>query len=188
MKPGAGESDHTQARLFFAVLPDSATRECIGAATAELLVNSYARLVPRNNYHMTLAFVGAVPVRHVPIVRTIGAAYRGAGCMLRFDACEYWPTPGVIVGAARITPQALQRLSQQLHRDLAQHQWGLDVEPWRPHVTLARKVSQAPVLQAMSPFDWPVRDFCLMRSDRSGAGSAYTVVDAWPLLDDSEKA
>jgi 2'-5' RNA ligase len=188
MKAWTGESDDAKVRLFFAVLPDSATRERIGAAAAALPLNSNARLVPRNNYHMTLAFVGAVPLPQLPILREIGAAQCVAGCVLRFDAWEYWPKPGVIVGAARTTPGALERLSLQLHRDLAQHQWALDVKPWRPHVTLARKVSQAPVLQAMSPFDWLVRDFCLMRSDTSGATSAYTVVDTWPLLYDSEKA
>jgi len=56
--------------------------------------------------------------------------------------------------------------------------------PLRPHVTLARKVTQAPVPQAMSPIDWRVRSFSLARSDTSGARSVYTVVDTWPLLDE----
>jgi 2'-5' RNA ligase len=48
-------------------------------------------------------------------------------------------------------------------------------------------VAQAPVLQAMSPFEWHAREFCLMRSDTSTRQSAYTVVDTWPLLDKPEK-
>jgi 2'-5' RNA ligase len=82
----------------------------------------------------------------------------------------------------------MEQLWQQLHRDLAEHGWTLDAKRLRPHVTLAKKVPQAPVLQAMSSFEWLVRDFCLMRSDTSGVESAYTVVDTWPLLDNSEKA
>ena len=54
--------------------------------------------------------------------------------------------------------------------------------PLRAHVTLARKVAQAPVLQALSPIPWNVRSFSLVSSDTSAAHSVYTVVDTWPLL------
>jgi 2'-5' RNA ligase len=54
--------------------------------------------------------------------------------------------------------------------------------PLRAHVTLARKVSQAPVLPMMSSFIWPVNSFGLVSSDTSGVQSVYTVLDTWPLL------
>jgi nicotinamide-nucleotide amidase len=57
--------------------------------------------------------------------------------------------------------------------------------PLRAHVALARKVAQLPVLQAMSPFSWPARSFSLIGSDTSGVCSVYTVVDTWPLLDET---
>ncbi|MDB6087195.1 MAG: 2-5 ligase, partial [Gammaproteobacteria bacterium] len=94
----------------------------------------------------------------------------------------------VVVAAARTIPAELERLWQQLHRDLAEHRWALDSKRLRPHVTLARKVSQAPVFPALSAFEWPVRDFSLMRSDTSGIQPSYTVLDTWPLLYDSVKA
>jgi 2'-5' RNA ligase len=188
MSARAGESDDSKARLFFAVLPDPATRERIAAATAALQLSSASRPVPRANYHMTLAFVGDVAERQLPILLEIGAAQRITACSPRFDAYEYWPKPGIIVAAARTLPGALDRWSQQLRRDLAEHRWALDSQQFRPHVTLARKVSQAPVLQAMSSFDWLVNDFCLVRSDTSGVQPAYTVVGTWPLLYDSGKA
>jgi 2'-5' RNA ligase len=62
----------------------------------------------------------------------------------------------------------------------------LPCERLRAHVTLARKVSQAPVLQAMSPIAWRATNFSLIRSDTGGAASAYTVVETWPLLDENE--
>ena len=175
-------------RLFFAVLADPATRERIAAAAASLALSLGCRLVTRDNYHMTLAFVGNVAARQLPILVAIGAAQRMTECSVRFDAYEHWPRTGVIVAAARTTPAALEQLSHQLYRDLARHRWALDAKRWRPHVTLARKVTQAPVLQAMSSFDWLMREFCLVSSDTSGAQSAYTVVRTWPLLYDPEKA
>jgi 2'-5' RNA ligase len=181
------EPGDRQVRLFFAVVPDPTIRECIARAAQALHLGQEARLVPRTNYHLTLAFVGAVAARQVPLLQRIGGAQRSAAFSLRFDAYEYWPKPEVVVAAARAFPAALEHLWQQLHGDLARHQWALDPKRLRPHVTLARKVSQAPVLQAMSSFEWLVRDFCLMRSDTSGTQSAYTVVDTWSLLDDSGK-
>lgn len=53
---------------------------------------------------------------------------------------------------------------------------------------LARKVAQAPVLQALSPISWNVRSFSLVSSDTSAAHSVYTVVDTWPLLYEKPQA
>jgi 2'-5' RNA ligase len=180
--------DNSNVRLFFAVVPDAATRERLADVAASLLLASESRLVPRNNYHMTLAFVGEVPTPQVRILHQIGSAQRTTAFALRFDSYEYWPKPEVVVAAARTIPPPMEQLWQQLHRDLAEHRWALDPKRLRPHVTLARKAPQAPVLQAMSSFDWFVREFCLMRSDSSGLQPAYTVVDTWSLLDNPEKA
>ena len=178
----------TKVRLFFAALPDLVTAQAIAAAAGAVNLPAEARLVPRINHHMTLAFIGEVATQDIPTLRAIGGAQRAPSFSLTFDAYEYWPKPEVIVGAARTPPTAVERLWVQLHRELASHGWALEPKRLRPHVTLARKVSQAPVLQAMSPFEWPVREFCLMSSDTSGIQPAYTVVERWPLLDNGEKA
>jgi 2'-5' RNA ligase len=137
---------------------------------------------------MTLAFVGAVAPSQLPGLLKAGAAQKVRAFSVTFDEYDYWRKPGVIVAAARLIPTELQRLWGQLHQGLAAAGWALESERLRPHVTLARKVAQPPVLQAMSAVEWRVRDFCLMRSDTSGIQSAYTVVDTWSLLDNAEKA
>ncbi len=187
MMGNAGDPGHASLRMFFAAVPTPPTRECISAAARAAQLEPEARLVPAENYHVTLAFVGAIPASRLPELQAVGRAQRAHRFALRFDAYEYWPKPEVIVAAARTIPAALDLLWRQIHRDLAAHQWALDPKRLRPHVTLARKVSQAPVLQAMSPFEWWVEAVSLIRSDASGSESAYTVVDTWPLLYDAEK-
>ena len=172
-------------RLFFAVRPDPAVRDAIGEAAQSLSLGTEARLVPRNNYHLTLVFIGEAAVSQLAVLQRIGADQAAPALALKFDAFEYWPKPEVVVAVARTIPAGLQTLWQRLHRELATQQWGLDPKRLRPHVTLARKVTQAPVLQAMSSFEWPVRDFSLMRSDTSGHHSVYTVLDTWSLLDEA---
>ena len=175
-------------RVFFALWPDAATRTCIANAAAALRLTGGARPIPRDNFHLTLAFVGEVPNSGIAVLQQIGRNQRAAGCTIKLDAYEHWPEPQVVAAVARKTPQALLDLWLCLRRDLA-----LQPDPnhrrprWRAHVTLARKVVQAPVLQAMSPSCWSPRSFSLIRSDTSGAHSVYTVVDTWPLLDETPK-
>jgi 2'-5' RNA ligase len=188
MTASATSSAGARLRLFFAAMPDPVVREQIATASQSLSLERGARRVPRENYHMTLAFVGDVAASRLPVMLQVGAAQKERAFSVTFDEYEYWPKPGVIVAAARLIPAELHRLWWQLHHELAGHGWALESERLRPHVTLARKVSQPPVLQAMSEVDWRVRDFCLMRSDTSGIRSAYTVVDTWSLLDSAEKA
>jgi 2'-5' RNA ligase len=134
-----------------------------------------------------LAFVGEVAAEQLAVLQQIGRSQRFAGCTLKFDAVEYWREPRVVVATAQQIPAQLHGLWAQLQQALVQSR-ALRFEPAPPlraHVTLARKVAQATVLQAMSPFEWASRDFSLVCSDTSGAHSVYTVVDTWPLLDET---
>ena len=154
----------------------------IADAAAKLPLIASSRLVPAGNYHLTLAFVGEVAASRLPDLLHIGHVRQAPCCALTLDGYEYWAHSRVVVAAAREIPPALLEFWEQLHRDL-----GLQLRSdLRAHVTLARKVVQAPVLPAMSPIAWRTSRFGLYRSESSGAASAYTVVDTWPLLDESK--
>jgi RNA 2',3'-cyclic 3'-phosphodiesterase len=165
-------------RLFFALWPDSATGIRIALAAQALRLDGKARLVPQENFHITLAFVGEVDTARLAVLQQIGRDQRGLRSALCIDAYEHWAEPRVVVAVARETPPELTDLCASLRQALDRR-----AEPLRAHVTLARKVTQAPVLQAMSPILWAARSFSLVRSETGGARSVYTVVDTWPLLD-----
>jgi RNA 2',3'-cyclic 3'-phosphodiesterase len=173
-------------RLFYALWPDVREREYLARAAAALHLPIDAGRVPPDNFHVTLAFIGEVAASHLPALRWIGSALRAQECTIAFDACEYWSEPQVVAAVVRESPAALIELSTLLHQALSRSGSVPRVEyprrALRAHVTLARKVAQAPVLQAMSPIQWNVRSFSLVSSDTSGAHSVYTVVDTWPLL------
>jgi len=100
---------------------------------------------------------------------------------LQLRSIEFWRGSQAVVAAVRAAPPRLLDLTRKLNDALV-----LPREPLRAHVTLARKVTQAPVLQAMSPVVWRATDFSLILSDTGGAESAYTVLDTWSLLDEME--
>jgi 2'-5' RNA ligase len=182
-------------RLFFALWPDAETRSRIAAAAALLRLGAEARTVPPQNYHVTLAFLGEVGPSQVEVLREIGRCQQLLGFTVGFDTVDFWPQSQVVVAAAAKIPAALNELWTSLRGDLASQPvnfWRERVDPQRSslraHVTLARKVVQAPVRQAMSampPFQWSATSFSLVRSESSGNGSIYTVVDTWRLLDEN---
>jgi 2'-5' RNA ligase len=167
-------------RLFFALWPDPDIARRFADTAAELTLPSRSRLVHPRNYHLTLAFVGEVAPAQLAVLQRIGGTQCSSRCTIAFDGLEYWRKAQVVVAAAAEPPPTLLNLSARLHEALA-----LAPSPLRTHVTLARKVAQAPVLQAMSPLKWCATSFSLVLSETSGAESAYTVVDTWPLLDET---
>ena len=132
---------------------------------------------------MTLVFIGGVSDSVVQAVREIGEAQRLECVSLRFDRWEYWDGARAVVASSPDRPEPLVQLRASLTAGLMHRGVGFDDKPLRPHITVARKIAQAPVLPALSALSWVVRSFSLVSSVTASGGSVYTVVDSWPLLD-----
>jgi len=168
-------------RLFFALWPDEDVTRQLARLACQLNLESPGRRVEPKNYHVTLAFVGEVADLKLAVLQQIGRSMQAPRFSFACDSLEFWRKSQAVVATAQVAPPALLDFWKRLN-----HAIGLPCERLRAHVTLARKVSQAPVLQAMSPIAWRATNFSLIRSDTGGAASAYTVVETWPLLDENE--
>ena len=168
-------------RLFFALWPDDDVTQQLSRLARRLNLERGSRRVDPKNYHVTLAFVGEVAAPRLAVLQQIGRSLRAPRFAFTCDSLEYWRKSQVMVAAAQVAPPAFHDFWIQLNDAI-----GLPRERLRAHVTLARKVAQPPVLQAMSPIDWRATNFSLIRSDTGGVESAYTVLDTWPLLDETE--
>ena len=169
-------------RFFFALWPDEDINRQLTELAGRLNLERRGRRVDPKNYHMTLVFVGEVPATKLAVLQQIGRSLRVPRFTLNCDAIEFWQDSKVVVTVVRTPPPGLLDLCSRLSA-------ALELPPPkspRPHVTLARKVVQAPVLQAMLPMEWWTTTFSLIRSDTGGAESAYTVVDTWSLLDEMQ--
>jgi 2'-5' RNA ligase len=167
-------------RLFFALLPGVDVATQLANVAAQIPLNDSGRLVSAKNYHLTVAFVGEVESARLETLRHLGQSLRAACGAVVLDSMEFWPQSRAVVAAARTVSPGLLRLWRQLQNALA-----LPETRFRAHVTLARKVTQAPVPQAMSPILWRPTSIALIRSDTGGTESAYTVVGTWSLLDET---
>ncbi|HEY8682009.1 MAG TPA: RNA 2',3'-cyclic phosphodiesterase, partial [Rhodanobacter sp.] len=174
-------------RLFFALMPDEATRERL-AATAEALKASQhalrARWIHPRRYHATLQFLGDhATLRPALVDGAIAAAdtVRAAPFAWTLDSASSFRgrEPPCVLRSAEV-PAPLQQLWQALGHALALAGQGTHLErSYTPHVTLA--YSHGVMLQpaAIAPVAWTVAGFSLLHHV-VGQGE-YQILGHWRL-------
>lgn len=184
-------------RLFFALWPREPLRAQLRAAAAPVLERVGARAVAPEEWHLTLAFLGAVADAQLPALMEQAAQLRPARFALQLNGFEYWPGPQALCAVAGPPGPAVLALVAALRRiGAAAGATGEAVPPFRPHVTLARRVR--PPAEAVAP-EWPplalefeVHDFTLVASldreqrrlraaDACEADGRYHRLAMWPL-------
>jgi 2'-5' RNA ligase len=163
-------------RLFVALWPTPPVRDAI-AGVADALPDATGRFVPPVNYHLTLAFLGAVPVTaREPLLGAIRAVTL-APFELRLAELGHWPRSRVVWLGPAECPAPLRSLVERLAAALAGLGHAAPAEPFRPHVTLVRRARERPPTAAFEPVNWPVDGFVLVRSDTRPTGPVYTVLE-----------
>ena len=81
-------------RAFFALVPEDAVRLQFLALARDVARRSRGRSISGEHVHLTLAFLGDVPLESVPTIRTIGDAMPRNGASLAFDTLGAWRASG----------------------------------------------------------------------------------------------
>lgn len=171
----------TDPRLYFAIWPDAALRERIAAATAGVRTVAGGRAVPPADYHVTLAFLGAVPAGRVDAAQSAAARVACAPAVQVFDRVECWGRHGPLVVAAGATAPALAALEEALRNSLIAAGFVLVERRFRPHITLAREpAARVPAQSPAEPLAWPFGEFVLVESHLGRTGARYEVVARFP--------
>ena len=176
-------------RLFFALLPSAQQSAALTEQVAPLVARLDAQRVPSENLHATVCFIGAVPEEKLESLRSAAAGVRASAATLLFDSLEFWRKPGILCATATETAgsAAARMLAERLTQATSAAGFAPDAKPFRPHLTLARKLAAARAAEC----EWPLTlepplavhcdRFVLMQSQRDESGSVYTVVGDWPL-------
>ncbi len=175
-------------RLFFALMPDARVLADLEAGIDSLAPHLHGRWVARNNLHLTLAFLGQVPVTTVPRLLEIGdlLARETPAFAMRMDRLGLWKRQEILWMGCRSTPSELQRFHQHLMQRLrAEVEHLPELDCWGgfiPHVTLARKV-RGPLPEALPPWhlEWPCSSFSLVQSHLGSGGARYQALHSCPL-------
>ena len=168
-------------RLFFALWPNDEVRQLIRRHCKDLLRHSGGRPVALENLHITLAFLGSVDAVQRQCVEKVAEAVTLPPFTLQLDQVGFWSRPRVLWLGAHETAETPIELAKQLAKGCRDCGLSLDRRPFKAHLTLKRKVHQAPPTMEVKPVMWPVEGFALVRSHTLPEGVQYQVVREWQL-------
>ena len=149
VEPGLTESDLTQPdktdpdtlRLFFALWPDDATRTALNHTGKWLHKHWDGRRMRADTLHLTLAFLGRIPVAQLDALTTSVGAIEAKAFELTLDQPGYWQHNRVgWLGPSQPPPQ-LGELVSALNAAIQQSGIAFDARPHVPHVTLLRNTA-----------------------------------------------
>jgi 2'-5' RNA ligase len=181
-------------RLFFALWPDETTRAAFVHATHKAVRSSGGRPMPEHNLHVTLVFLGSVAESRIPDLRAIASRAAVASVQahpdevsppqLIFDRIEFWKKAGVLVATTSAKSQTGQgpvdALVGVLQRETVAAGFTPDLKPYRPHITLARKVAHGNHDRTLRPVLWSLTEFALVESRTDPEGAVYSVLELFP--------
>jgi 2'-5' RNA ligase len=190
---GADENEPARsARLFFALWPDPTMQAALAVAAASAVLEaqnagSGVRRVPPANFHLTLAFLGSVPLSRLAEVEEVAARYTQSSGLpdlpieVVLDAIEHWRKPQVLVVTASETPPSAIAIAESLKRSLIDSGFSPDLKPFRVHATVARKVRRVTHELRIEPVHWRFESLRLVESKTGPDGSSYRPILEWNL-------
>ena len=171
-------------RLFLALrLPAETVERLAGWQSRELgRAGRTARIVPRENLHVTLAFLGSRPASELPaILDVLGRAAADAEPP-HLDVTGYRETRSVAMLTLADEAGAATALARRLHGDLEElGVYRRDARAWLPHVTVLR-FRERPRLHPQTPsLNWVSSDAAAFLSRLHPTGARYEVHDSFRL-------
>jgi 2'-5' RNA ligase len=125
-------------------------------------------------------------------VRAIGARVAAeasaAESRLSFTRLQCWKRAGALCAVAEESDPVATVISAGLKRELVAAGFGPDPKPFRPHVTVARKVRVVGGRERirdeglpLRPIMWTFSSFALVDSRTEADGAIYTVLDSFRI-------
>ncbi len=151
-------------------------------ATGKAARASGGRPVPGGNLHVTLAFLGSVPEQRLAELGGIARLAASGGTLeLVFDHLEYWRAAQLLCALPTAVPALTAALARRLQDTLATSGFAPDLKPFRPHVTVVRKVPRPGRIAKIDAVAWSFTELALIESRTLATGALYSVVESYSL-------
>jgi 2'-5' RNA ligase len=170
-------------RLFLALrLPDDVVAALTAWQAQELRGTDRVRLVPPENLHVTLAFLGARPAEELPAILDVLARAAGAAEPGPLEGDGYRETRSVGMLTLRDERGAATGLAERLHEDLdSLGVYRPEKRPWLPHVTVLRFRERPRLRPARPDVAWVSSDAAAFLSHLHPSGARYEVLESFRL-------
>lgn len=159
INPSISEKNRKTKRLFLALLPDHRITEKLIQLQKEIP----GRKTPRENLHLTLAFLGNQPVSVLSGLINFLNQVEFAPFSLRLDKIGYFPKIRLSWVGPSMIPEALNKLYRTTQQFLVPAYTTTMEKTFRPHITLARQ-SALPHMKMDVPIIWDINRLALMQS------------------------
>jgi len=172
-------------RVFFGLELEATTALEI-ADWRDRQLNCGGRPVPPANFHITLAFIGALGDSAIErlcrdVEAWLGQAQVHAATLV-LDRTGYWQKPGIYWLGPSAWPGHLDRLAQKLGSLASAAGAKRDRNPFLPHITLFRSCAGAPPAPMAEPsIAMAYGHFALFESRQGKQGVTYHVLQDWAL-------
>ena len=169
-------------RLFFALWPGQQVRQSLSKTIAGVTeLDGQGRVMNPANLHMTLHFLGNIPVQRVACFIENAQKIESPCFELEINQLGYFDRPKISwLGPVEI-PTALLGLHKLLGENIKNCGFQAEIRPYRPHITMARKVKQAVIINPISSIPWKVDSFALVKSIVQGGSVQYQVKTLFSL-------
>jgi 2'-5' RNA ligase len=168
-------------KLFFAVWPNEEVRAHLEATQAKLVRLHGGQTTTPATFHLTLCYLGEITPSRLDALMAIGASIDQRGFELKFDKVGCFEKAKVGWAGTRQIAHLLIALQTALQQAIAAAAFPVDPRPFRPHITLVRKLPQAFETMSAQETRWYVNSFSLVVSLPDEAGVRYEVLKTWPL-------
>jgi 2'-5' RNA ligase len=127
-------------KLFYALWPSPRQLDLLRDAINPALSTVEGQPVGRNNWHVTLVYIGDFPEERIPALMAAVDTIDPGEIRLRFDSLTFWQKPKIACVHTKMVPPELERLVAALHQALIPFGIEPDERVYRPHITVSRKV------------------------------------------------
>lgn len=131
-----------------------------------------AAQVRTEKLHLTLHYIGDVERQRLPDLQRLRIPIEPFDLKLGYP--DLWPH-GIAVLRPHLVPAGLMQLHAALGSELQRLALPVDAREFHPHVTLARRASEAALPQQQPLIDWHVDGYALVESEFD-ANRTYTIL------------
>ena len=174
-------------RLFFALDMPAGVQRQIVSWRAENFPADAGRPVAAANLHLTLAFLGDVSAEKQRALSRLAGRIQQSGFTLTLDDAGLWARSKVVWLGPRHASLGLIQLANMLRAQAARNGCYQSPQPYHPHVTLYRSVTQSVAIpQPNLRWQFKVEEFVLYESVFSQGRTRYQPLERWPLHNKEE--
>jgi RNA 2',3'-cyclic 3'-phosphodiesterase len=168
-------------RLFFALWPSALTRQSIVETFSALAPPAKGRVIPSDNLHVTLHFVGQTTEDVQQCMHAAVQSVEVDEFELKLDCFGYFPRGKILWMGCSERVAGITRLHQALGTALERCGYQSETRAYTPHVSLMRKCVTPEISQGNFSIPWRVNEFALVESVNVDNGVLYRVIESYPL-------